>query len=121
MWMLLLRPTSLLAIALGLALLGMGFFYKLHTHDLQQIGALKAVAEDARADARACSEGVKHLQAAQAKRDKEVAALLKEAEAKAREAEKQADATLQTRPHHAEDLCASALELDKQKLKERHP
>lgn len=116
---LLLRPTVILGILLALSVAGNAALYKLHTHDLEKIGSLEQLAKDARADAKACSDGVKKLREAAAAREKETAKALKAAEAKAREADKRADATLQERPVDA-DTCDSALELNQRKAKERH-
>ena len=115
-----LNPTTILGVLLALSLIGNGVLYKLHTHDLQQIGGLKQGIKDARADAQACSDGVKALRAAAEARDKTVTKALHEAEAKHRAADARADAILQERPVNA-DACDSALELNQRKLKERHP
>ena len=116
----LLNPTTILGILLALSLMGNGVLYKIHTHDLEKIGGLKQAMQDARADAEACSAGVKALRAAAESRDRATAKALQAAEARARKADEQADKTLQARPT-SEDVCASALELNREKLKERHP
>ena len=116
----LLNPTTILGLLLALSLIGNGVLYKIHTHDLIKIGQLEQVAVDAKSAAKACSEGVEKLRKEGAARDKRVAEALKGAEARAREADARADATLQERPVSA-DICDSALELNQRKLKERHP
>lgn len=115
---LLLNPTVIVGILLALSLAGNGVLYKLHTNDLQQIGALKQAVKESRADAEACSEGVKKLRAAAAAREKTVVKALHEAEARARLANERSDHILQERPVSA-DVCDSALELNQRKLKER--
>ncbi len=116
---LLLRPTVILGILLALSLIGNGVLYKLHTRDLQQIGGLKQGIKEARADAVACSDGVKKLRTAMEARDKKVTLALRDAEAKARLADERADATLQERPGNA-NPCDAAMELHQRKLQERH-
>ena len=116
----LLNPTTILGLLLALSLVGNGVLYKIHTHDLQQIGGLKQATLEARADAQACSDGVKKLREAGLARDKHVAEALRVAEGKAHAADARADAILQERPVN-DNACDSALELNQRKLKERHP
>ena len=116
----LLNPMTILGVLLALSLIGNGVLYKIHTNDLQRIGGLKQATKEARADAQACSDGVKKLREAGVARDKHVAEALKVAEAKAHAADARADAILQERPIN-ENLCDSALELNQRKLRERHP
>ena len=116
----LLNPTTILGLLLALSLVGNGVLYKIHTHDLQQIGGLKQATLEARADAQACSDGVKKLREAGLARDMHVAEALRVAEGKAHAADARADAILQERPVN-DNACDSALELNQRKLKERHP
>lgn len=118
MWMLLLKPTVLLAMALGLSVLANIGLWNLHSRDLRKIGGLEAVNADALADAKACSEGIKKLREEAIKREKRITVILKSAEVKARQAEERADRTLQARPD-GPDLCQAALHLSQKKLQER--
>ncbi len=115
---LLARPTVILGVLLALSLAGNVGLYKLHTRDLQKIGGLKQETKDALATARACSKGVERLRAAAAERERRVAEALRDATARAREANERADRTLLERPAGA-DSCASALELNRRKIRER--
>lgn len=116
----LLNPMVILGLLLALSVAGNGVLYKLHTGDLQRIGSLKQANKDARADAKACSDAVKKVRLETEKRDRVVAEALKGAEARALAANQQANKTLQEAPIGG-DLCAAALELNRRKLKERHP
>lgn len=116
----LLQPTVILGILLVLSLAGNGVLYRVHSADLQKIGGLTQATKEARADAVACSEGVRKLREAAAKHDKAVAEALRAAEVKARAADAKADVTLQERPLSG-DACDSALALNQRKLKERNP
>ncbi len=101
----------LVAVSVGL--------YKLHTHDLTEIGALKEDVKSAVAQGKACSDGVEKLRQAGIARDKLAAEAVEKSRTERLKLEHSAETTLQAAPSKPNDLCASALELSRQELQER--
>jgi len=118
---LLLRPTTWLLIAIVVLSFTTTILYKVHTHDLEKIGALQAARADAIADAKACSDATEKLRKEAEQRAAEVAARLKAAEEARHRAEQRVEQTLQERPINPNDLCASAQALNQKMLHERRP
>lgn len=118
-WAMLLRPTVILGILLGLSVLANVGLWKLHARDLVRVGQVTAERNQAQSVAKQCSDGVAKLKAAADKKAREVAEDVKRANARALAAEKKVDTTLQERPAVPGDDCASALDLSRRKLRER--
>jgi hypothetical protein len=118
-WTILLRPSVILGILLGLSVLANVGLWKLHGRDLVRIGQVTAERDQAQSAARQCSDGVERLRAASDKKAREVEAALKAASARALAAEKKVLATLQERPAIPGDDCASALGMNRKKIQER--
>lgn len=119
MWSLLLRPTVILTIMLGLSVLANVGLWKLHSRDLIRIGQVTAERNQAQAAALECSKGVEELRKATAKKAREIAARLAAATARARVAERKVQETLQTKPTNPGNECASTLDMDRKKIRER--
>ena len=120
-WLLtyLLKPTTWLFIALAALGIYAAVLRLEHKHDLKVIDQLKVEKAVAIADAKACSDGVAELRREADAREKFVADALRKASEARMKAEHKADETLMAKPSNPNDMCASALELDRQKATER--
>lgn len=118
-WALLLKPSVILFVLLSISVAGNWTLFKMRDAALKHIGAVTAERDQAIGAAQQCSEGTKQLQKAAAERDKKLRAAVAAADEKAKVAALAAQATLQLQPAHPTDLCLSAVELSRDKLKVR--
>lgn len=118
-WMLLLKPTVLLGIALTASVAVNYGLFQMWKTELIRVGQVKAELTTAMAAGEACNKAVAQLKADTERRAREVQAALAVARARAIVVERKAKETLQARPSQPGDLCASAVILSRDKMKER--
>jgi len=118
-WTLLARPTVILAILLALSAAGNFILFKARDRALALVALKEAELNHARSAGKACSDATRQLREDAATRAREVARAINAAREAARDAGRRADATLTARPANPQDVCASALDLSRQKVQER--
>lgn len=118
---LLAKPTVILAILLAVSAGANVLLFKARDRALARVAAVEAERDNARAAAKACSDGTRRLRDEVATRTREIERALSAAREAARRAERRSDATLTTRPSAPGDACASGLDLSRKKVMERKP
>jgi len=118
-WMLLLKPSVILGILLTLSIAANVTLFKMRDAALKHIGSVTAERDQALDAAKMCSLATANLKKAADAREKKLKIALANAQKAAKAAASKAQVTLQMQPSQPNDLCASALDLSRSKLKER--
>ena len=117
--MLLLKPSVILGILLSLSLIANVTLFKMRDATLKHLGSVSAERDQAIEAGKICSLATANLKKAADAREKTLRLALAKAQAVAKAAATKAQTTLQIQPSKPNDLCASALDLSRNKLKER--
>ena len=118
-WMLLLKPSVILSVLLALSLVANVTLFKMRDATLKHLGSVTAERDQAIEAGKVCSLATANLKKASDAREKALKIALAKAQTAAKAAASKAQATLQIQPDKPNDLCESALDLSRSKLKER--
>lgn len=116
---LLLRPIVIISLMLLASLAGNAVLYKLWQGEVRHSGAVIGERDQAVASGQACSAATENLRRLADDRDRRLKLALAAAAKQAATAVARAETTLQAAPSVPTDLCASSLDLSRQKLAER--
>jgi hypothetical protein len=116
---LLARPIVIISLMLLASLAGNAVLYKLWQGEVRHSGAVVGERDQAIAAGQACSAATENLRNLAADRDRRLKLALAAAAKQAAASVARAETTLQAVPSKPADLCASSLDLSRQKLAER--
>lgn len=117
--MLLLKPSVILSLLLALSLVANVTLFKMRDATLKHLGSVSAERDQAIEAGKVCSLATANMKKMADAREKALKIALAKAQTAAKAAASKAETTLQMQPDKPNDLCASALDLSRSKLKER--